>query len=594
MTVSHGLTSKLTASATSPGSDAIGGGFTRLNPADGLFLRAEHLERMQRYAGDLAAAVGAGLGPGVVYGFTCRFTQQNDAVEATAGLAFAAGQPLRSGQTLTVSLKGLAPSGDDFWVVEIVPATWLYGSEPVYGGLCEDPCGNGSGIRPYAAEGVELRLRHDSIPGFGDEENRRNWLASNYFERERQHGGASARSSNAPWLMPNVDDGGVLPIAPRPWPEGSASYDDAAVPLGVVWKDNGKWQLDVWTARRDLGDPTPMMAWQWRLAWRPRRVFMAQILQFQAQLAQMGSLSAQPPTPKAKQLIKLIDEAAEQVAKINSPKVPRVTDHLEECRQVLEPDGVPSLQGLGFDELPPAGYLPVSFESLEEGAEGGREIFGEEVDVRVRFCRADYVAHAVEQVQHMDRIPLKGALTMPKIDLLVPQDNLVDLEATMPRDGYGWSAFVRRRDDVENEQPRDQVKVFVLTLDLGQEIRDVVARIAAGETPPQNQLKEVGTVSYPAGEWAVPNDEPVLDRSTWLKVHELLEKEDTEFLGVLGYAREAERQPLAAVRASLLLIPTEATDESITLPDTYVVVDQKWPEEAIEAIVVVLRLSPSP
>lgn len=404
-------TSQSNANVTPP-SDDVSGGFTRLNPADGLFLRAEHLAKMQRYTSDLAAAVGAGVGPGVVYGFTCALSKANNALFVTGGLAFASGQPLYSAGSLSVSLTDLKSEMADFWVVEIVPATWFYGSEPVYGGLCEDPCGRGSGIQPYAAEGVKLQLHADFLTGFSNVvENRRNWLASKYFERERRHGGESTRSSNAPWLLPNMPGGDVQSITGRPWSDGTEPYGDGAVPLGVVWKSktDGKWQLDVWTARRDVGDPTPQNAWQWRLGWRPRNVFMAQILQFQAQLAQVGSLTAQPPTSKSKRLLELIDDSLEQVAKIHSPRVPEVATQLEEVRQVLEPDGVPSLRALGFDELPPAGYLPATFDSLEEAEEQAAKIFGDKVDVRVRYCRADYVAHAVEQVQHMDRIPLTNA-----------------------------------------------------------------------------------------------------------------------------------------------------------------------------------------
>jgi hypothetical protein len=388
------LTSQPVPDATMALSPAIAGGvFTRLNPADGLFLRAEHLDTMGQYASDLAAAVGAGLGLGVVFGFTCSLSETNDAVYATGGLAIAAGQPLRSTAMTTVSLKDLYPQADDFWVVEIVPATWEYGSEPVYGGLCEDPCGRGSGIQPYAAEGVELKLRRDSLKGFGGVEPslQRSWLASNYFEREREYGGASARSDNAPWLLPasTIED-----ITLHPWSEGTGHHDQAAVPLGVVWKRDDKWHLDVWTARRDRGEPTPAAAWQWRLGMRPRNVFMAQVLQFQDQLAQAD----------------------------------------------LSP-----LYALGFVELPPAGYLPWGFENVDDGdlQTAAQTLFGPEVDVRVRKCRADFVAHAIEQVQHMDRIPLRGHVAgKPKIDLLVPSESS-DLKSTWTRT-YGWSAFVRR------------------------------------------------------------------------------------------------------------------------------------------------------
>jgi hypothetical protein len=587
MTATHGLTSKLTASATSPGSDAIGGGFTRLNPADGLFLRAEHLERMQRYASDLVAAVGAGLGPGVVYGFTCTLTEQNDAVQATAGLAFAAGQPLRSTQTLTVSLKDLAPSGDDFWVVEIVSASWLYGSEPVYGGLCEDPCGHGSGIRPYAAEGVELRLRHDSILGFGGATKRRNWLASKYFEREREYGGEAMRSADAPWLLPDVPNHELQEITVRPWSDSTGPNDAAGVPLGVVWNDCDEWRLDVWTARRDLADPTPVMAWQWRLGWRPHRVFIAQVLQFQAQFAEAGSQPPYPQSSKAKQLLKLISEASEHVSKIQSRKVADVTSSLQEARDVLELDKVPSLCALGFDELPPAGYLPLGATTLQEAIAAAPDIFGEEVDVRVRACRADYIAHAVEEVQHMDRIPLTEAKATPKIDLLVPLE-LADLHDTFI-DRYGWAAFVRRRDELE-PQRRDDVEVYLWKPNLRDGNVAFAGRMVAAS--PQllaEQLEPLGTVSYPADEWGVPIDE----EETWNDLHGRI-IDDIKVIAVVGRTTKPERQALAAARASLFVAPAvppaNNTLVPVELPPTYVIVQPDMPE----AIAVVLGPSQNP
>ncbi len=582
MTAIHGVTSKLTetATSTSRGSDAIGGGFTRLNPADGLFLRAEHLERMQSYTSDLVAAVGAGLGAGVVHGFTCQLTERRDAVQATPGLAFAAGQPLHSNQTLTVSLKDLAPSGDDFWVVEIVPTDWLYGSEPVYGGLCEDPCGKGSGIRPYKAEGVELRLRHDSIPGFGGEIKRRNWLASKYFERERQYGGEPTRSPYSPWLLPAVPNHAPREITDRPWSEGTGPNDAAGVALGVVWSDCDEWQLDVWTARRDLADPTPMMSWQWRLGWRPHRVFVAQILQFQAHFADDGEQRPYPQSAKAKQLLHLIDEANEYASKINSRKVAEVTSSLREAREVLEPDGVASLRALGFDELPPAGYLPLRVETLREVVDTAPEIFGSEVDVRVRACRADYIAHAVEQVQHMDRIPLVEAKATPKVDLLVPVE-LADLHDTFV-DRYGWAAFVRRREEAE-ERRRDDVEVYLWKPGLEDGDVDFESRLVEAQPLLADQLERLGTVNYPADEWAVPVDE----EATWRSVRDQLNV-DIGVIAVVGRTHTPERQALAAARASLFVSPDlPPANNKLTpmyLPPTYVIVQPDKPE----AIAIVL------
>jgi hypothetical protein len=576
-------TSQPVPDATTPGSPAIAGGvFTRLNPADGLFLRAEHLDRMERYASDLVAAVGAGLGPGVVYGFTCSLSKKNDAVHATGGLAFAAGQPLRSKAMTTVSLKDLQPQGDDnFWVVEIVPATWEYGSEPVYGGLCEDPCGRGSGIQPYAAEGVELKLRQDSLTGFSGIEDwlQRNWLASNYFEREREYGGTAARSSDAPWLLPNMPSGTVQDITVRPWSEGTGHHDHAAVPLGVVWNRDGKWYLDVWTARRDRGEPTPAAAWEWRLGWRPRSVFIAQILQFQDQLAQ-ADLSAVRELPRyVKQALEYLGAGQELVGKMRSKNVEPAVDHLVKAYEALAGREQSSLCALGFEELPPAGYLPWGFEDVDDRQTAAQTLFGPEVDVRVRKCRADFVAHAIEQVQHMDRIPLKGHVDgKPKIDLLIPCEPS-DLKAIWTS-SYGWSAFVRRR-----EERRDLEDVWIATLDDRQSAhlppddvpKSIVEEIAKAIVESKEAIAEDGlfsgkylcTVSYPQDEWAVPIVE---DKSWYDVVHELPQAaSNMKVVWVAGVAATPQRRPLAAARANLFVTPPPTqTDGPVELHPTYV------------------------
>jgi hypothetical protein len=219
------------------------------------------------------------------------------------------------------------------------------------------------------------------------------------------------------------------------------------VPLGVVWKDDG-WHLDVWTARRDLGDSMPAVAWQWRLGWRPRSVFMAQILQFQDQLAQADRSVERKMPARIKQALEYLGAGHEVVRNIRSKYAEQAVSELVKAYETLAGQEQPSLCDLGFEELPPAGYLPWDFDDSAD-RQAALDFFGGEVDVRVCECRADFVAHAIEQVQHMDRIPLRGHVNSePKIDLLIPCEPS-DLEATSPdTSGYGWSAFVRRREDL--------------------------------------------------------------------------------------------------------------------------------------------------
>ncbi|MGE7436068.1 hypothetical protein [Kitasatospora sp. NPDC001175] len=154
----------------SSGSDGTpstaGGGIDRLNPFDGLFLRAEHLVRMQDYALALATAVGAAGGPGVVEGF--EVTNSQGVLQIGGGLAIDGyGRPLRSGRAVALPLADLRPDTDTYWWVEVTSAAWEYGESAVQGTFCDDPCSGGATRRPYLAEGVRLRLtpRHRGRPG---------------------------------------------------------------------------------------------------------------------------------------------------------------------------------------------------------------------------------------------------------------------------------------------------------------------------------------------------------------------------------------------------------------------------------------------
>jgi hypothetical protein len=101
-----------TTGAASPDSDGTpgtaGGGINRLNAFNGLFLRAEHLERMQDYARELALAVGAAGGPGVVTGFDVALGDGSTLL-VEPGLAIdPTGRPLRSNHQITLSDRAQA------------------------------------------------------------------------------------------------------------------------------------------------------------------------------------------------------------------------------------------------------------------------------------------------------------------------------------------------------------------------------------------------------------------------------------------------------------------------------------------------------
>ena len=63
------MTAETTGANPLVASDVLTGGARRLNPMDGLLLRAEHLVTMQDYALALATGVGRSGGAGVDFGY---------------------------------------------------------------------------------------------------------------------------------------------------------------------------------------------------------------------------------------------------------------------------------------------------------------------------------------------------------------------------------------------------------------------------------------------------------------------------------------------------------------------------------------------
>ncbi|MFD7027007.1 hypothetical protein ACFWAR_03090 [Streptomyces sp. NPDC059917] len=439
----------------SPASDGTpataGGGIDRLTAFDGLFLRAEHLNRIQDYARELALAVGEAGGPGVAEGY--EVSVKDATLRVGGGLAVAPdGRPLRSQRLITLPLGGLAPGPNAFWYVEVVPASWPYGEAPVQGSYCDDPCsGAGTTRSPYGAEGVRIRLTEAAEPGLDNRpaDHRRNWLASRLFAAERTEGSAWPYGPGAADL-------------PRNWAPPTVTGKAKGVRLAVLSRAPGTaaaWEVDTWTARRERGAPPPYRYWQARTGMRPWDVFMAQILQFQCQLAELTAARAAPRTdlqPLLEQLARLgrqtflQSHTKEQLGRELGLLVEGIDAGLlwgPGAADVPEPE---TLEGLGITELPPAGYLPLAPEdgggsddaapqtspTFPSAAALGRiEAFlGPQVDVRYCWCGTADVARAVQEAQHRDRIPLDRPAA---VDVLVPADE-------QGRPLTNWVAFVRR------------------------------------------------------------------------------------------------------------------------------------------------------
>ena len=105
----------------SVGQTTSSSGLRRLHPADGLFLRAEHLQQIQDYARELFRTGALAAGTGVAYGF--ELSVNDSQLQVKPGLAFdPSGQPLRTQVAVTLDLGKLTVRPGRFWVVGVTSA----------------------------------------------------------------------------------------------------------------------------------------------------------------------------------------------------------------------------------------------------------------------------------------------------------------------------------------------------------------------------------------------------------------------------------------------------------------------------------------
>jgi hypothetical protein len=565
-----------TTGAASPDSDGTpgtaGGGINRLNAFNGLFLRAEHLERMQDYARELALAVGAAGGPGVVTGFDVALGDGSTLL-VEPGLAIdPTGRPLRSNHQITLSLTELKPGPNTFWHVRLTAKRWLYGNEAVQGLLCDEPCSDSSIGRPFGADGVEVQLVEATEPGLGvwSTQSKRSRLASRLFAAEAVEAEAWSRTPG---------DAGA-DFAGRRWrPLASPSGTPDGIDLAVLIPDAdlNEWQVDVWAARRDRGDPPPMHGWQWRLGMRPWPVFVAQILQFQDVL---GYLTEEGVTATVAAALRTLAADSRLTRK-------RIVEEIGLLGQKIETGQVgdrpritlsgSSLPQLGVDELPPAGFLQYS-DSLDGVQVEIEARFGGGAEVRVCTCRPVDVAQAVQQAQHRDRIGLDPN-DPAHVDVLVP---VTGDGSTL---AFDWVAFVRR-DEISCAAPAEELpgteEVAVHLIDAFDN-PDAFAlarsQIEEGQIPAA--APDPVTLTYPVRAWAVPEGEEY--DALYAELHRLGER---EFVTVLAaaFVRTEGRQPLGALRATLLATLL-GPDQMRPVPSLRTVVSGP---ERVEAIVVLI------
>jgi hypothetical protein len=464
---------------------------TRLNYFDGKFMRAADLTAEQNYLRNLDALSNQGGGPGIVYGFDVSLGA-GDTLQIGPGLAFdpqghvlllqqevsvgiqaaidASRSILRPGMTAalgnadfadcleqSVSVPpGTIVEGRSLYVVTLGTAEALCGEEDVFGVLCADACAT-STDRPYRIEGVTVRVHPLSLTLAKSsavtltQKHLRSLVASAYFEQERQ-------------AIASLISGAGLRA--ETWCLGAPGITGNEVPIGVIDRyGSSTLFLDEWTARRERIETPPRRYWAFRMSMRPWDVYLAQILQFQCQLRDLlagpapGTRAADPCAPQSDaiaQAVQALDTVKTRIASFGDA-VPQPLPGLSYSELALMRQSLanvmtqastgPSSQFLvdgGIVELPSAGYLPVVAGSDVTVNDQVRTLVGDGLGLRFCVVRPDYVAHALEEAEHMERISLLTGLddpsNKPQVDVLVPDGEIVRRKAASP--GRGWDGWL--------------------------------------------------------------------------------------------------------------------------------------------------------
>jgi hypothetical protein len=273
---------------------------------------------------------------------------------------------------------------------------------------------------------------------------------------------------------------------------------------------------------------------------RPWEVLVAQILQFQTQLAEVlagtgpessDAARAHPAGVTPDELAETLDRMAADL-RAGQESTGAAEALLGLAGEILP--GERSLPELGIHELPPVGFLPVPGFGRDSEAAVSRLLSG--LELRFRPCRADEVAHAIEAVQHGDRIRFADR---DPVDVLVPAP-----EGQEPRP---WVAFVRRRTEEARLDTSDVVEVVLAGADDGQD-RDAGVKAVRTQGPagvPAEWTTRTTVASYPRDAWALPEPD-----DAWTMVHG--ESLGDETVVVACVSAEA-RRPLGLARAILLV-----------------------------------------
>ena len=487
---------------------------TRLHFFDGKFLRAADLSLEQAYVQALTHLSNQAGGSGVVHGLDT--TLNGDEVVIGPGMAIdpqgrvllipGAEQRFRISELIPLTARLALPprrrfigpgsfeecvttsetpavrptEGYNFYLITIGHAEALCGQEDVYGKICEEACAT-STDRPYFREGVIVRAEplhlRTSMPGSGvvvlQERHLRSRLASAIFAMEEMHVGSlisNAGLQNNAWCL-----GARL-----------ATGVGTRVPLAVVARRGTTTIfLDAWVARRERIENPPRRYWAARMEMRPWDVFLAHVLQFQCQLerlldqppddgapddpcrdmrdavrdaaATIGDLVGGIRRPLPRPRLDIVERPVPPELRASPVPLTRISDLHVRLDRLLKPIRLRRQTSFlidgGIIELPSAGYLPVNPANIVN--DQVLALLGRGVDLRFCIVTPDYVAHALEEAQHMDRISLLEGLEpggrRPAVDILVPDGEIV--KPVVPARGIGFEGELHVRPEVSVPAP---------------------------------------------------------------------------------------------------------------------------------------------
>jgi hypothetical protein len=469
---------------------------TRLHYFDGQFLRADAFTLEQDYhrtairLANLAGGwgvvdglgvsldvkdgglldVGAGLGVtaagSFVYAVGDLQAKLSDLLAAAAAAPAAGAGNADFGACAAAPKAGTVQTGGlGIYEITVGPVEGQCGNEAVFGQICQSACA-GDSQRPYWREGVVLRLRPVTLqlPASSavtlTTTHLRNRVASAYFAAE-------------PWLAPSALSAAGLDS--DLWCNPATLYNRDEIVIGLLVRDGTVTRvIDAWSGRRERMDTQARGYWQGRMAMRPWNVFVAQVLQFQCQLAGLfdgtGGAAGGDDCDRIRQLLdstrsqidalhkRYSDGALRILQKFGSkPSAQDAQNVIDEIKGSyadlyeiskdlaganLGAGALPvnrMLLDAGFVELPPAGYLPV-VPGKQPLADQLSRMFGEGVALTWHAVRHDEIGHLVEQAQHLDRISLTRGLDDPAqvehVEIFVPDGS--ETRAAAQAAGTWW------------------------------------------------------------------------------------------------------------------------------------------------------------